>query len=493
MIGPKDQALLAILESRLKTENVKIAPTRTDFRKGAFPQQIRFLQDEDQFKIGHCSRGAAKSYTAGIGIYETMEDFPGCSVFYVTKTRDMARNIMWTTVMKQIALDFSVPIEFNETLLEGRHANGSRFRLTGIDGDRKQQDKLLGGKYKLVVLDEVAFFETDLSEIVYKTLIPAAGRVNGSIWMMSTSSDFTQGLFYEATQADLDLRIPGWSVHEWSWMDNPYVSKEMQATIDKLIAANPLIVNTNHFKQHYLNQWVVDENKLCYRYNPLINRFDGLPKHLSPSGWTFCLGIDLGWEDDNAFEVACYHENEPILYFIDEFCKNQMTFNEVDDKAAELIAHYGITRISIDGANKQGVESMRARSQIPYELADKQDKPTHIELFNADLVQGKIKFGPSCDRYRDEMKQLVWISEGDRIKLPKKEHPKCKNHRTDAGLYLWRMCFHFQSQPVVKRIVIGSRAWYEKQAEDIWEKERAKLIVEGQDNPWPDQGGWADN
>ncbi len=178
-----------------------------NFRIGAFPEQIAFLEDPARFKIAHCSRGAAKSYTAGIGMYEFMQEFPGCSIFYVTKTHDMARNIMWSTVMKALNRDFNVGMDFNETLLEGRHPNGSTFRLTGIDGDSRQQDKLLGGKYKLVVLDEVAFFETDLSEIIERTLRPAVGRIGGSIWLVSTSSDYPRGIFFEATRPERDRMV----------------------------------------------------------------------------------------------------------------------------------------------------------------------------------------------------------------------------------------------------------------------------------------------
>jgi hypothetical protein len=492
-----------ILEE-LARRAVSLDKDKVDLRTGTFPQQRAFLEDPSRFKAAHCSRGAAKSYTAGIGIYEAMLAHPGCSCFYVTKTHDMARNIMWRAVMKDINDKFKLGIDFREDLLEGRHPNGSTFRLTGIDGDRKQQDKLLGGKYKLVILDEVAFFETDLTEIIYKTLIPATGRVGGSIWMMSTSSDFPRGLFYEATRPEKDLRIKGWSVHEWQWWDNPYIKEEMQSVVDELIAANPLIVETNHFKQHYLNLWVIDESKLVYRFSPernliTLEEWNRKVASLPPDGWSRVLGVDTGWEDDNAFVLSAYHVNDPNLYILKVFCKKQMYFDDKDrrpdhgviQKIQEYmgVGHLAPHKVVIDGANKQGVEGMRQRSNIPFEYADKLDKATFIELCNSDLVQGKIKIvdtdenKPLCL----ELASLVWLTEGSAIKFPKKEHPALPNHMADAFLYGWRNGYHYHSAPAEVKVPIGSVEWHKQQNENIWERERERLIAASQGGDWPSE------
>ena len=145
-------------------------------------------------------------------------------------------------------------------------------------------------------------------------------------------------------------------------------------------------------------------------------------------------------------------------------------------------------RVIIDGANKQGVESMRHRSNIPFEYADKQDKATFIELCNNDLIQGSIKM-LDTDSIRplwEEMSSLVWVTDGDKIKYPKKEHPALPNHLCDAFLYSWRCGWHYASSPQEKKAIIGSREWYLQQAEGIWEKERERL--EHTDTDWPSDG-----
>jgi hypothetical protein len=477
-------------------------PRADDLLVGTFPEQRTFLLDPARLKAAHCSRGAAKSYTAGIGIYRTMMTFPGCSTFYVTKVHDMARNIMWGPVMKELDRVFRLKVEFNETLLEGRMSNGSTFRLTGIDGDRRQQDKLLGGKYKLVVLDEVAFFETDLTSIVYRVLVPAVGRIDGSIWQMSTSSDYPRGLFFDITNPDPSLRTPGWSVHEWQWWHNPYVKEQLEKVRQELIEANPLIVETNHYKQHWENKWTIDESKLCYKFNAARNlisvkEWNDIKHSLHPGQWARVLGGDTGWEDANALVMTAYHLNDKRLFVPKSFAENHLTF----DRFADVIEGQFMrdvdeapSRVIIDGANKQGVESMKERYSIPFEYADKRDKATFIELFNADLVQGLIKLvdTPENQKLVKEMCELLWATENGVIKYPKKEQEGLANHRCDALLYAWRMGYHFHSAPAAKKIVKYSKEWYDAQAVEIWQKERERLMIGAQGGDWPDQGDWPD-
>src|SRR4029077_6445992 len=88
----------------------------------------------------------------------------------------------------------------------------------------------------------------------------------------------------------------------------------------------------------------------------------------------------------------------------------------------------------------------------------------------------------------EEMGHLVWATDGDKIKFPKKEPPSLPNHRCDAWLYSWRMGYHYHWGPTERRIPVGSREWYAKQAPD-WEAEKARLEERlEQETPtgWPD-------
>lgn len=480
-----NDALLEIFERESAKAN------QIDVFKGTFRQQKEFILDPHKLKALFCTRRSAKSYTAGVYlVYEALKN-PGCNCLFVGLTRASSKAIIWKDILQVINRQLNLDASFNQTELTMTLPNGSVITVTGVDADGDEMDKLLGRKYRLVTIDEASMYTVNVHNLVYGVLGPAmvdpnAGGERGTICLMGTASDFPTGLFYDVTTG----KERGWRLFEWTAYDNPYVSKQWQEALDEIARERPLYMETPQFKQWYLNQWVIDEEKLVYRFNPGRNLVKEVP-HLPPEGWTYVLGVDTGWEDDNAFVLTGYHINDPNLYVLKIFKKKRLTFDQV----VEIISHFqkdpicAPHKVFIDGANKQGVESMRVRSAIPFEYADKQDKATFIELCNADLVQARIRIHDTALNRPlwEEMSSLVWVTDGDKIKFPKKEHPTLPNHLCDAFLYAWRNGYHYHSAPAVKKIVYGSREWYMQQSENMWEKEREKLEAENQKDLWPEQ------
>ncbi len=461
-----------------------------------FQQQRDFIEHEALLKALFCTRRSAKSYTGGLYLYEEALQHPGCNVLFIGLTRASAKAIIWKDVLRQIDRKHNIGGKANQTELSITLPNESVIYVAGVDATEEEMIKLLGRKYRLVIIDEASMYTVNLRNLVYGVLGPAmtdpsAAGERGTICLMGTASDFPRGLFYDVTTG----AEPGWKLFEWTAHDNPHVAKQWQEALDDIRLNRPLYMETPQFKQWYLNQWVVDEEKLVYRFNPERNLTKAMPKGLHNDGWAVVLGVDLGWEDDNAFVLTAYHVNDPNLYVIKTSAQKKLTFDQVAEKIQEYMraGEWAPNKVVIDGANKQGVESMRQRSNIPFDYADKQDKATFIELCNADLVQGKVKMLED-DINRplwQEMAALVWVTDGDRIKLPKKEHPALPNHRTDAFLYAWRNGFHYHSAPKEKKLITGSKEWYEQQAQNIWEKERERLLAEQQQGEWPSEAdGW---
>lgn len=466
-----------------------LARDRPDVFAGTFPQQRAFVLDTAKLKALFCTRRSAKSYTAGIYLVHEALMNPGCNCLFVGLTRDSAKGIIWKDILTEINHDFGLGMQANQTDLTMTLPNGSVIKVTGIDADQEEMKKLLGRKYRLVCIDEASMYTVDVANLVYGVLKPAmvdpnAGGERGTICLMGTASNFPRGLFYDITTG----KEAGWKRFEWTAHDNPYVAKQWQEELDEIARERPLYMETPQFKQWYLNRWVIDEEKLVYRFNLDRNLAAELPK-LPHDGWAFVLGVDLGWEDDNAFVLTAYHVNDPKLYVLKAFAKKRMEFDAVAAKIQEYMRDPTCAphKVVIDGANKQGVESMRARSSIPFEYADKQDKVSFIELCNSDLAQGKVAMLPGARHLWEEMAGLVWVTDGEKLRLPKKEHPNLPNHRCDAFLYAWRMGYHFHSAPAEVKIPKYSKAWYEAQAHDIWEREREHL-EQGHEKPlWPSE------
>ena len=462
----------AILTSRQK---------KFDWRAIAFDKQIEAIEDPHRLKCYFTTRRGAKSYTDGIELFKDMDETPRCNTLYLGLTRLSAKGIIWKDVLKDIDERACLNTRFNETELTYTLPNGSVGYVAGVDVDENERKKLFGRKYKRVVIDEAALFGIDLRDLVYVVLRPALADMRGGLTLSGMASDITKGLFHDITVG----KEAGWSLHKWSAHDNPHVAVQWAEELEFIAKQQPHLFGSPKYRQAYLNEWVVDEEKLVYKFDASRNVFQQRPANLSPTGWTYVLGVDTGWEDDNAFVLAAFHENDPRLYVVRTFKQPKLTFDQVTSKIQEFMAdpHMAPAKIIIDGANKQGVESMRQRSSIPFEYADKQGKVDFIEMLNGDLIQGKIMVHAGCEDLIDELKALIWKSEGGIIQLPKKEEPRLPNHLCDAFLYAWRNGYHYMSEPVAKKVVFGSREWYLQQNDEIWEKEKEHLINQN-------SGGW---
>ena len=448
-----------------------------------FPQQNGFIKDTARLKALFCTRRAAKSFTAGLYMVSECLRTPNVNCLFVGLTRDSAKGIIWKDVLQIINQKFDLGARPNLSELSYTFPNGSIIRVTGIDADQDEMNKLLGKKYKLVCIDEASIYTIDLEKLVYGILKPAVADQRGTICLMGTSSNFTRGLFYDITTG---VRSD-WSVHTWTAHDNPYVAIQWKEELEEIDRDRPFFKETPLFKQWYLNQWVVDTDKLVYKFNPDRNLFHVEPK-LRSNGWTYFLGVDTGWEDDNAFVLAGFHEDDPNFYVLKTFNKPHMTFDAVVEKIQEFMndKNYPISRVIIDGANKQGIESMRARSSIPFEYADKLGKVDFIEMMNGDLIQGKIKINASCTTLINQMMGLVWKTDGDRIIIPKKEHPALPNHLNDALLYNWRCGYHYYFQHIGPK----AKKTDEEVAQEFFEHHASKLQKERAIKDGQQYGGW---
>ncbi len=471
--------------------------TLTLVQESAFIEQRKFIDDPARHKALHCTRRAAKSFTAGLYMVETCLKFPGSNCLFIGLTRQSALDIIMKDILKVVDRKHDLSIHFNNTSLDCTFPNGSVIRITGVDVSEDEMNKLLGKKYRLVCIDEASLYTVNIKHLVYDILGPAMADQMGTICLYGTSSNFTQGLFFDIT----NKKEKGWSLHQWSAHQNPHIN--WQAQLDDIRANRPEYMETPQFRQWYLNEWVIETDKLVYKFNPERNIFRDLPYPLSRA-WTFNLGVDTGWEDDNGFVLTGYHAHDPTLYVFKAFKKSHMFFDhpELTQSVRKRIKEFmadpekPIWRVVIDGANKQGVETMNIMQDIPFEYADKLGKVDHIEICNGELLQGRVKIHESCRDLIDEMMGLVWKTDGDKIMLPKREHPALPNHLCDAFLYAWFYGYHFLETPAKKALIPGSPEYIKEQEtlhkQAIIERlQREAALTNGANVPafFPKQGG----
>lgn len=409
-----------------------------DLLAGTFKHQRNFIQDQSQLKWAKCTRRAAKSYSVGLDLMQTTHEQEGACL-YVGLTRESSKRIMWRDVLKQINRKHRLGFKFNETSLVAESSTtGSPIYMIGADSNEDEKQKALGQKYRRVYVDEAQAFTIDLRELVYGILKPAVADYRGVIGLTGTPGNLLKGLFFDLTNG----KEPGWSGHTWNTFDNPYMAKQWKAEIDALIAGNPRVVETPWFKQNYLGEWVIEQDKLVYRYNPGRNSYV-TPPQFSQGHWRWVLGVDLGYNDATAFAVTAYHEHSKVLYICETFKESKLDITGVANKIKRYRERYDFDTIVVDGANKQAVAEMQNRHGLPLRPADKRGKPDFIELMNSDFIQGNIVLGPDCTPLADEYLGLIWDDRGTR----RQEHPNCPNHLADAALYAWRYCHQYLASP----------------------------------------------
>lgn len=456
----------------------------SDLFDPSFPQQLKFVQDPAKLKALWCTRRASKSFTAGLYMIKECLENPGVNCLFIGLTRLSAKGIIWKDILKVLDRKHNINCDFNATELTMTFPNGSIIQCTGMDADEDEMDKALGKKYRLVCIDEASFYTINLNRLVYGILKPAVADPNkdgerGTICLMGTSSNFTKGLFYDIT----NKTESGWSLHTWSAFDNPYVKVQWREELDDIAKNRPLFMETPLYRQWYLNEWVIDTEKLVYKFNPDKNLFSLRPQ-LKPDGWSYVLGVDLGYEDDSAFVLSAFHEHDHTLYIISTYNKKHMDITDVANKIKEYQAQYPITKTIIDGSDKQSVEEMQRRHGVSLTPSEKQGKSDFIELLNAEMIQAKIKINNNCTNLINELMGLVWKTTGDIIDLPRKEHPSLPNHLCDAFLYAWRYCYSYMAELPVKKPVMGTKAWQDVENAKMWEVEREKLEEEYRTDIW---------
>ena len=469
-----------------------LAPSR--WLPRGFPEQARLLGDTSRLVVALCTRRAGKSYGIGLALFRAAVENPGCSCLYLGLTRESAKRTMCKDIFRVINRKLGLGAAYNKTELTWTLPNLSVIYILGMDATEDEKDKVLGQKFKAVVVDEAASFSVDLVELVYSKLAPATADQQGVIYLAGTPAAVKSGLFFELTKAQdpctpgtwsasatlqvggKSITYSGWSGHRWSAFSNPHM--QWQAEVDRLKAQAPGIEETPGFQQDYFGRWVIDDSKLVYRYLAGRNSYTKLPVH--PGGrWHQSGAVDLGYEDPTGILVAQWHDQDTCLYISDEIEKRHLDITDTAEEIRALEKVYPrLERWVIDGANKQAVEELRRRHGLELLPADKREKFTFIAMLNDELVRGRIKISVSCVQLVKELTELILNPKSTKPE----ENPACDNHLTDTLLYVWRYAYPYLSVPPVPP-KFAPRSEEALREEARLGDERAMAEVRGSKNP----------
>lgn len=424
----------AILEEYYKRCTKNEATGLIDFNDPEFELQNEIVNDfENRYKAHQCTRRAGKSFTEVVDHINTMQLFPNCRNLYLALTADSAEAIT-KDIFDELNERFKVGLVYKIQKRIWVHPNGSTCRMFGVDSSEKEMKKVLGQKLMKVSIDEAGSMTINMKRLVYQMIKPALAdlRPNSSLTLLGTCENIPN-TFFEAVTMGKDTDVP-WKVRKWTAYDNPYMREQWTEEINEMIEANPLVVNASWYKTHYGNEWCADDDLLIIPAKEMQ-----FVDHIQSSDWVYVLGVDIGFNDANAFTVCAYSPKSNKTHFVESYKEAELIFSQVAAEIKKIQKKYNITKIWIDGANKQGVEEIKQRFKIPLESAEKTTKTLMLNLLKDDIVTGTVLMNNNgCGELFTEWQQLMWKNENK-----EDEDPRCQNHSSDSALYAWRYCKHY--------------------------------------------------
>jgi hypothetical protein len=370
---------------------------------------------------------------------------------------------MWK-MLQELNEKYGLGAEFKEASLRVILQNGSEIKLHGAD-QKNYINKLKGGKYPLVAIDEAQAFGAHLEDLVDEVLTPAISDYDdGQIVLTGTPGPVPKGYFFNAQKG-----LYGFNRHFWTVYDNPYMPNA-RAMVDELFAKKGWTPENPTYRREWLGEWVSDKDALVYKWTPKV-KVEEIPQR----SWNYILGVDLGYDPDpSAFVLLAYHEHEKASYILECRKAERMSVTDVAQRIKDYMSRYERLRVVMDmGAlGKMVGEEIRQRFSIPVIAAEKQGKSEMIELMNDDMRSSRLKVlvdngENETDQLFDEWSNLIWDSAKER----RVEDSRYANHLSDAALYAWRHSKHYLS--------IEEPTSYKPQSEDrvnAWWDEQAELL-----------------
>ena len=473
------------IEKTIKNRK-KAAEGTFDVKHFLFPQQLRFINDVSRTKIAVCSRRSGKTVACAADLVNTAIKNPGVVCLYITLSRNNAKKIIWREI-KKINRDYGLGGVENLSELSILFPNNSIIYLSGAK-DTNEIEKFRGLALKLVYIDEAQSFRQYIKELIDDVLSPALMDYSGTLVLIGTPPAIPTGFFCEAYQKENN-----WSKHHWTFWDNPFIIKKSkmphQDMLDAELKRRGVTSNDPSIQREWYGRFTLDSDSLLIHYNKDLNDFKQLP-NISPRSYNYIMGIDLGFDDADAIAIIAWDDASPATYLIEEKVVAQQGLTELVEQIQGLQKKYPISKIVIDqgGLGKKLAEEMRRRHQIPVEPADKARKMENIAFLNDALRTGRFKATEYSKFAQDSL--LVEIdrdkSTPDKIKVSDKYHSDI----IDAVLYAFKESPAFSFQPLVPKLIPGSKAWALAQEEDMFEKEIEALEKLEETKQRLDNFGW---
>lgn len=481
----REQHQTAVAKKRVAPTDAPL-PVDQDyaFLKDLFDLQRAFILDPSDHKTLLCSRRAGKSYTAVAYLLKEALDNPGVTCVYIATTRIHAKRIL-EKELSNFNQRYRLGAIYNKTELVVTLPNGSSILLTGAN-DATDIERLRGGKYALVVVDECASYGPHFETLVEEIIEPALLDLDGTLCLLGTPGPAAAGFFYQATttgtttfgaaptaadiaagddRGDSDGDGTGailWRNFHWTVLDN--VALRRTRDIPKWLANKRKRKGWTEdhpiYKREWLGEWTRSTDDLVYgNFDPLRNTYQALPDLQHRATWKYVLGIDFGYNDAFVVTALAFSSASPNVYEVETYKKSKLIPSQMAVIIEEFVQRYDPVSVVADAGalGKAIVEELKQRYGLPIKAAEKQNKVTYIDLLNGDLYSGRLLFRPEAPQIA-EMQLLQWDANSKRTR-------EDESYANDACFVAGTRIVTARGRIPIEQVVVGDKVrtrfgWY---------------------------------
>lgn len=373
---------------------------------------------------------------------------------YATDIRASIWAITIPYVLRERGFEMGIDYVLNEATMSVYFTNGSVIVCAGLD-DKERVDKVLGQEYAIIYLNEssdipwptVTVLRTRLSQSV-------AGFVNRFLCDLNpgSSAHWTHKLWFDKIHPETReaVKFPdSYGAVQMNPVDNRdnlpegYIENELEGLVG---SSRTRFLEGNYSDATGLR---VFAPKALYRW-PELEAWAATRQ----GKLKFIAGLDLGYNDADAFVILAYVDDEPDVWLVFEHKARRQSLEDLvtaikggiawvtanipaRDHSTRIYAETATIRYGHEGDNKKSASQLAEVYGLPIYPAYKRDKKLGIELLQDVTNSGRFHI-PHGGSFHEETEQTVWtrLADGTILRIIDDEafHPD----EMDAILYPFR-------------------------------------------------------
>ena len=269
-----------------------------------------------------CSRRSGKTEDNG-DIINRVAALPDSPILYINLTFDNAIQQMYNRVLQEA--ERAELLISKESKSSGfiQYANGSTVSLKG-NKDRSEADKLQGGKYRLVIIDE-AQSQCNMTYLIDTIIRPMLADYADSQLILTGTPPRRKGTYFEAAFNNVK-----WTTYNWNMFENHFIP-DPDKVIQDICDEKGITRDSAFIQREFYGKIVYDTEAQVFKdykvYKGAIPN-DFIPDHIYN-------GVDFGFADYNGIVTMAANVEQKRAYVIFERKFNKATVSMIVDAVRE--------------------------------------------------------------------------------------------------------------------------------------------------------------